>query len=110
MTWLYCNIFIAYDRNPEERAKRRKLVQSLRKRRHEEPGRFHFISKGEICSREYHPETPQLRDEKGNTSSFAITDLFHSTLRKHEKILKEKLDQLGAATEQAVSITKSIVG
>ena len=103
-------IFIAFDRDSEERARRRELVKSLRKRREEEPGRFHFIYKGEICSREHRPRTPQHRIEKEDTDSpFALSDFLHSTLRKHGGLLQEKIDQLGASTEQAINITKSMI-
>ena len=111
----HSRIFIALDRSPEERDERRELVQNLRKRRDEEPDRFHFIYNGEICSREHRPRIPapqhhgEVEISEPNIQSFVV-DVPHSTLNKHCGILQEKLELLNAATEQAVSLTKSMIG
>ena len=55
----YNQVFIAPDRSPEERTERRKLVGLLRKRIKDEPGKFHYIRKGEVCSREHNRANPR---------------------------------------------------
>jgi hypothetical protein len=104
-------IFLAPDRNPQERAERRELVRKLVKRREEQPERFHFIHKGKICSREHtHATTKTDRDEKEVSVadvSFTLSDILHSTLSKQVGLLRENINRLGAATEQAASISNS---
>ena len=46
----YKNVFIAPDRTVEEHRLRRELVESLKKKRQDEPNRRHFIKGDEIVS------------------------------------------------------------
>ena len=53
----YEKVFIAPDRSPAERARRRLLVQQLREKKEREPKMHHYISRGEVRSTELCPET-----------------------------------------------------
>jgi len=44
------SVFICQDRSPEDRAQHRLLVEELKKRREEDPGRKHYIRGGIICA------------------------------------------------------------
>ena len=46
----YKEVFLSADRSVEERALHKQLVQELRKKRDEEPGRKHYIRGGQVCS------------------------------------------------------------
>ena len=43
-------VFLSPDRTLEQRAEHRELVAQLKKKAEEEPQRYHFIKKGQICS------------------------------------------------------------
>ena len=112
MSEKYSTVFISPDRSPEERAERKKLVGKLRKKRKEEPDRFHFISKGEVCSREHSQESGKLiqtQEAQIENSSFAPSGIFYSSLSRHIKLMEEKIDSITATARQAASLSKSMV-
>ena len=48
----YGKCFIAPDRSPEDRIEHRKLIDEMKKRRGEEPEKYFYIRKGEVCCTE----------------------------------------------------------
>ena len=48
----YGKCFLAQDRSPEERIEHRKLIDEMKKRRGEEPEKYFYIRKGEVCCSE----------------------------------------------------------
>ena len=44
------NVFVSPDRSPEERAKRRQLVDQLKEKINQEPGMYHYIQSGKLQS------------------------------------------------------------
>lgn len=48
----YGKCFLAPDRSPEERIEHRKLIDEMKKRRGEEPEKYFYIRKGEVCCSE----------------------------------------------------------
>ena len=60
-------VFVAPNRNPEERMERRRLVQLLREERQKEPERHRYISRGAFCSTDHHSE--HVINMRNNTST-----------------------------------------
>ena len=54
----YKAVFISPDRSPEQRDKQRLLVQELKKRTLDEPGKRHFIKGGSVCIADKHVKVP----------------------------------------------------
>ena len=82
----YGKVFIAPDRSPAERAKRRKLVQLLREKKEKEPEMHHYISRGEVCSTEHHSESAPLP----SAPELYGTDHLHTVLANEFRSLEER--------------------
>ena len=96
----YGKVFIAPNRTPEERLKRRKLVQLLREKKTKEPGKHHFIYRDTVCSRD---QVKKEQDHTNNAHSgqLSVSELenltanFSSRFEMMTERLCSKLDQMG---------------
>ena len=98
----YGKVFIAPNRTPEERLKRRKLVQLLRKKKTTEPEKQHFIYRDTVCSRD---QVKKEQDHTNNSHSHSgqlftselenLTANFSSRFEMMTERLCSKLDQMG---------------
>ena len=64
----FSRVFMSPDRTREEREERKHLVSQLREKVRSDPGRYHYISNGTVCSRERQP-TPSPRTTPPSSSS-----------------------------------------
>ena len=92
----YGKVFIAPNRTPEERLKRRKLVQLLREKKTKEPEKQHFIYRDTVCSRD---KVKKEQDHTNNSHSGHLStselENFSSRFEMMTERLCSKLDQMG---------------
>ena len=96
----YGKVFVAPNRTPEERLKRRKLVQLLREKKTKEPGKHHVIYRDTVCSRD---QVKKEQDHTNNSHSGHLstselenlTANFSSRFEMITERLCSKLDQMG---------------
>ena len=69
------NVFISPDRSPEERAKRKQLVDQLKEKIRSEPGMYHYIQNGKLQSaqKKSRPEIPSTPTSARSNSSVKST-------------------------------------
>ena len=98
----YGKVFIAPNRTPEERLKRRKLVQLLREKKTKEPGKHHFIYRDTVCSRDQvKKEQDHTNNAHSHSGQLSVSELenltanFSSRFEMMTERLCSKLDQMG---------------
>ena len=106
----YKDVFIAPDRSPEERVQRRKLVQKLREKRQQEPGRRHYISQGKVCSTSDHrQETSQLPTAVVNTRLNNFQTVFANQCKVMEERLNRSIGELSGQIDASFDRMSKVV-
>ena len=98
----YGKVFIAPNRTPEERLKRRQLVQLLRERKTKEPEKLHFIYQDTVCRRDQvKKEQDHTNNAHSHSEQLSMSELENLTMKfssRFEMIterLCSELDQMG---------------